>query len=553
MTARHRSAALALLAVLGGLMLWMTYDRLWAGPRPVAAQLAQASMEPPMAGGFAGPAAPPGSPCPVDPPAPHVSLRIRVPAAVGQGEEIEYRICVQNTAPADAHHVWVTNPLPANTRLVRANPAPTNPAPELAWNLGTLSAGACREIVLVLAPTAPGDIQNCARVHFQHGQCVVTRVERGGLTIRKCGPAQAAVGQLLHYQLAITNRGHAPAHNVSVLDKLPDGLEHVSNRGTLAWSLGTLQPGECRQVDYQVTARKPGRLCNSAAASADGGLYDRAESCVVVVGPPAGVQESPVPPTAPAVPGGLALIKLGPAQRFVNRPATYQITVSNPGAAPVGNVLITDFLPPGTTLVSAGGGRATGNQVQWLIGALQPGERRTVQLALQAQQPGEVINRATAVGDRNVSAQAEARTLFEGAVGLTFDLEVKDNPVEVNAATTYIVTILNQGLAPATKVQISLTLPEAMQYLGGKGPTDPQVTGRQIVFEPLAQLAPKGEVRYEINVKALQEGEAKARAELRADQLGDRPVIREQSTTIYSDGPIRPRPQPGVREGAGTP
>ena len=549
MTARHRSAVLALLALLGGLTLWMTYNRLWAGPRPVSGQLAQATMEPPMIGAAGGMGAPPGSPCPVDPPVPQVSLRIRVPAAVGQGEEIEYRICVENRSAADAHHVWVTNPLPANARFVRANPEPTNPAPELAWSLGTLSAGGCREIVLLLSPSAPGDIQSCARVQFQHGQCVVTRVERGGLTIRKCGPAQAAVGQMLNYQLAITNRGNAPANNVSVLDKLPDGLEHSSNRGTLAWSLGTLQPGECRQIDYQVTARKPGRLCNSAAASADGGLYDRTESCVVVVGAPAGVQEGVQPPPAPGA-GGLALVKLGPAQRFVNRPATYQITVSNPTAAPVGNVLVTDFLPPGTTLVSAGGGRVTGNQVQWLIGTLQPGERRTVQLAMQAQQPGELINRATAVGDRGATAQAEARTVFEGAVGLTFDLEVKDNPIELNANTTYIVTILNQGLAPATKVQITLTLPEAMQYLGGKGPSNPQVNGRQIVFEALPQLAPKGEVRYEVNVKAVQEGEAKCRAELRADQLGDRPVIREQSTTIYSDGPVRPRPQPGVKEGA---
>jgi hypothetical protein len=63
------------------------------------------------------------------------------------------------------------------------------------------------------------------------------------------------------------------------------------------------------------------------------------------------------------------------------------------------------------------------------------------------------------------------------------------------------------------------------------------VKGQQVSFEPLAALESRVEVRYEITVKAVRAGEVKCRAELRSDVLGDRPVIREQSTTIYSDMP----------------
>src|SRR5258708_7457091 len=89
---------------------------------------------------------------PMDPPAPLVSLRIRVPALGSLGQELEYRICVENKADADAHHVLVRNPLPANTRFVSANPKPSALSPELQWNLGTLGPGGCVEIVLILAP-----------------------------------------------------------------------------------------------------------------------------------------------------------------------------------------------------------------------------------------------------------------------------------------------------------------------------------------------------------------------------------------------------------------
>src|SRR5262249_30400288 len=261
------------------------------------------------------------------------------------------------------------------------------PAPELSWNLGTLGPCACREIVLVLAPTGTADVVNCARVTFEHGQCVATRIEKpGGLTIRKLGPAQAGLNQVLTYQIVVSNRGATPLTNVHVIDKLGDGLAHHSGRNTLAWSLATLHPGQTEQVQYQVTAVKEGRLCNQAAVSADGGAFDRAEACVVV---------GPAQPAVQA--GGPTLVKHGAPPRFVNRPANYQITVSNPGPGPANNVVVNDVLPPGTTVVSVSDqGRRVGDTVQWLLGPLQPGARRTVQIALQAQQPGAVVNRATA-------------------------------------------------------------------------------------------------------------------------------------------------------------
>src|SRR5262249_36545801 len=143
--------------------------------RPVPGRSAQnppSTPEPPLAD-FTPPAPRPlvTAPAPsfprlADPPVPVVALRVRVPASVSAGQEIEYRICVENSSSAAAHHVQVRDPLPANARFVRATPEPTAQEPELLWDLGTLEARACREIVLVLAPTDGGEVRNCARVQF---------------------------------------------------------------------------------------------------------------------------------------------------------------------------------------------------------------------------------------------------------------------------------------------------------------------------------------------------------------------------------------------------
>jgi uncharacterized repeat protein (TIGR01451 family) len=538
MTARVRSAALALLAALGCLT---------AAP----AQIGPGTPEPPTMPALTPPVPGTayGSACPVDPATPVVSLRVRVPASSSPNQEIEYRIFAENRSQADAHHVTVRAALPANARLVKATPESASAAPDLSWSLGTLTAGATREMVVVLTPTAPGDVNVCARVQFEHGQCVTTRIEKpAGLSVRKFGPAVAGVNEVLSYRIIVSNRGTVALTGVGLIDKLPEGLEHASGKATLAWTVGRLGPGEARTIDYQVTARKAGRLCNRVAASGDGGLIDEAESCVVVGGQPGGAAPPPGPGPAPAAaPGKLTLTMTGPPQRFVNRPATFQITVANTGPGNVGNVVITDVLPAQTTLVSASdNGRLTGNQVQWLIGTLRPGTRRTVQLALQAQTAGAIVNRATVTGDGGQSVPAEAKTLFEGATGLTFDLDVKDNPVEVGGQTSFIVTVLNQGTAPANKVQVSVTLPDQVQVIDANGPAKYQQQGQQVTFEPLDGLRPQTEVRYQINVKAAREGDGKARAELRGEAIGDRPVLREHNITVFADGAsIRPQPAPG--------
>src|SRR5262249_20393073 len=154
--------------------------------------------------------------------------------------------------------------------------------------------------------------------------------------------------------------------------------------------LGKLGPGQRRQVEYQVTAKKLGRFCVRLAAATPEAAAVEAEACVTV---------------------GAARLELdvaGPDRRLVTQPATDQITVTDAATAPVTNLVLTDPLPAQTAFVTASdGGRLSDREVRWALGSLPPGARRTVQVALQAQGPGEVVNRVTAAADRGLSARAE--------------------------------------------------------------------------------------------------------------------------------------------------
>src|SRR5262245_11251082 len=59
---------------------------------------------------------------PAEPPPPVVALHVRVPACATAGQELCYRICVENLSRAAAHHVLVRNPIPTGAKLVRTKP-----------------------------------------------------------------------------------------------------------------------------------------------------------------------------------------------------------------------------------------------------------------------------------------------------------------------------------------------------------------------------------------------------------------------------------------------
>ena len=50
-------------------------------------------------------------------------------------------------------------------------------------------------------PIGGDEVKNCARVQFEHGECVATRVARPALNMHKTGPTQALLSETLDYRL----------------------------------------------------------------------------------------------------------------------------------------------------------------------------------------------------------------------------------------------------------------------------------------------------------------------------------------------------------------
>jgi uncharacterized repeat protein (TIGR01451 family) len=473
------------------------------------------AAEPPPPGG-AVPAMPAVPREAVDPPTPVVSIRVRVPSSAAPGRELEYRMVVENGSPADAHHVRVRVPVPANTRYKAARPAPTSTGTaggEIAWDLGTLKGLQRREISLVVEPTGGEDVICCARVSFEHGQCVRTRVAKPALRVRTTGPERARPNDTLTYTLELTNAGSADATDVVLTEELPPGLEFLdSNPSTsganpLTWKVGTLAPGDRRTFEFKVFAKQSGSHPLKATVAAAGVKAAEGNLSRVLVGE-----------------ATLTFAKTGPAWRSLDRTATYYLTVSNPGSVPAVNVQLSDELyynaelRSGIEFVGASDdGRLAGNDVRWSLGTLAPGSRRTVSLTLRALRGGTFKNVAAVRADGGQAATASTTTEFETPAGLTLDVEKPVDPVAAGKTATFTFRLRQHGATPSANVGLSVTLPEEMQYVDASGKSAGKQEGRTVTFLPLGELAPGAEATYAVTVRAERPGAVKLRATATAD------------------------------------
>jgi hypothetical protein len=94
--------------------------------------------------------------------------------------------------------------------------------------------------------------------------------------------------------------------------------------------------------------------------------------------------------------------------------------------------------------------------------------------------------------------------------------------------------VVNQGSKAATNVQVVAIMPPGLRAMSGQGETRHVVDGNRVSFAPLAQLAPKAEAKFRVQVQGLRPGDQRARVQITTDEVQE-PITKEQSTRVYAD------------------
>jgi large repetitive protein len=315
--------------------------------------------------------------------------------------------------------------------------------------------------------------------------------QEADLAVTKNGPATAAAGSDVVFQVGVTNLGPDAAANIALNDPLPPGMTFVAagqtggpafvcstpavgDPGVIACTAAALAPGASATFDF--TLRIP-------AGTAPGTFFTNIATAANDVFDPNGKNDSAVAntQTPAAASADLRLDKQAPAAAIPDSGISYTITLQNLGPDAAGAVSWTDTLPGDLTFTSlsqgpgpvfscvtpavGAGGTVTCTRPDFAAAA-------TTTFTLVAHVPPgaasgtEYTNTASVVSTADPNSENDADTVVTTVSAVNLGVS-KTGAAAVTAGQnqTYMITLDNAGPDTALGVALSDVLPAQTTFV----------------------------------------------------------------------------------------
>ncbi|MFZ1936796.1 MAG: hypothetical protein WCB27_00900 [Thermoguttaceae bacterium] len=455
---------------------------------------------------------------------PVLSVETLGPRTIVVGRESTYQVLITNSGDVAADELVVHVTLPAWAEVARieaslgeAKPPEAAPAGAIDWKLGHLDAKSHERLTVRIIPrqSRPFDLAVRWESKPVASQAMI-EVQEPKLSLQLEGPHEVPYGQKEIYRLKLANKGTGNAENVTIV-MTPVG---TGENLPASYKVGLLAAGEEKSLDVELTAREGGLLSIQAEARGDGGLHAELLEKVLVRR------------------AGLKLDIAGPKVQFVGAVANYFISVRNSGNAPARNVNFAVALPAGATyLTGIDGARfdKAENRLVWGLETLPADSQRRFAIKCRLATVGATPVRLSAAADDDVVATAETSVRVETVATLTMDVKDPVGPVPVGEEAVYEVHVRNRGTREAQSVEVFAYFSRGIEPIAAEGAPSRLIPG-EVVFQPIASLAPGTEAVLTVHAKAEIAGNHIFRAEARCRQLNAR-LVSEATNLYYSDAP----------------
>ncbi|MCS1407940.1 MAG: Large cysteine-rich periplasmic protein OmcB [Verrucomicrobia subdivision 3 bacterium] len=443
-------------------------------------------------------------------------LEKTVPAEVMVGQTFNYHYDVINLTPYPIHQVVLKDRVTGNFTADSSAPEASSVSNGLAvWEIGELGPREAERITVTGKAAEEGTITTCGWATYSPIQCEPIRVVQADLELIKTGPSVVVICDPIPYTITVRNTGSSVLTNVRVTDTMDSGLRASTGGSSATFDVGTLRPGENRQLSVIATATSTGEFTNVAKAMSSQGV-EAEDSVTTVV-------------TAPA----LSITCSTPKERFIGQQIEICATVTNSGSAASEGTVVEVAVPAGASFRGANvSGQLVGNKVVWNLGSLAAKGSKEVCANFVGMELGTLVFNAVANGDCADPASSTCTAEVSGVPAVLLEvIDIKD-PIEVGTNETYEITVTNQGSAQDTNIVITCTLEDSQEYVNSSGATSGSANGQKVIFAPLASLAPGAKAKWSVVIKAVKVGDVRFSVQMDTDEI-ERSVNETESTNQY--------------------
>lgn len=249
------------------------------------------------------------------------------------------------------------------------------------------------------------------------------------------------VGQECECELVVKNTGLIPATDVDVSAHFPTNVRLISTDpkplqagSSVGWKIAELQPGDSKRIQIVLIPSEPGDLQTRADVRFSGA----AATTLTVAEPLLDVQVN------------------GPEKVLVGEPASQTVVVRNPGTGVATHVQIEAVIPAGLE-------HARGERLVMDVGSLNPGESRSVRLALGAARGGRHIVQVQARADGDLVRNT---TNAVNVIAPSVTAEI-DGPAMryLGRNATFVLRVRNDGEIPVENVRVMHKVPEGFDVV----------------------------------------------------------------------------------------
>ena len=434
---------------------------------------------------------------------PEIQIMTRIPQTIRVGMPSTFEIVALNQGNQLVEDVFVVTALPAWVKLAANETTHGSAATvegELQWQVGRLAAGARAIWKMQLVPQENRAFKLSTRWTVQPlGLATQVQVIQPELQLSLAGPQEMTYGETKIFTVRVTNTGNGGASDVTL--RVSPGVEDGQ-------SIGGIAAGGSKLIELELTAEQAGEMKIQAAVSTAGGAAVQKELSIVIVRPE------------------LVLEVEGPKNNFAGASVKYQIQVSNKGDTVARDVTVNAVLPTGARYMQSG--KPTENvkrNMSWDIGVVEPGATRTFEFECILFSEGEnkLSMRVEAVAAETRSAEVVTRV--RGIADIKLIVNDPTGPVKIDEVAIYEIQVINRGTRVAHGIDVIAQFGYGVEPVQATGQTSELIPG-QVIFDPIASIAPGEKVTLKVHAHADKEGRHKIRVKL---------VGRDPETTLIQE------------------
>lgn len=384
---------------------------------------------------------------------------------------------------------WKTKP-----EILEVNPKPFIQEIKWTWEIPELQPGTGKVFQFkVLA----ADIDNLTfkpAVAYKVATLKKNPEKKDGLLVQVQGPQWVRRGQRAVFDIIVANLGLTPAENVTIRDKLPQGLRHPEGE-LIEATLGDIPAGQTKSIRLETLAVENGKFSQNIQVASTNGEKKLYQSDISVSDGQINLQwKKSWEDTAKGelemiLEAKIESIKTGQIQFAIQTvvPEGLEIVGSNPQARYESADSTNKLLVWNNPQVTAG---------KW-----------SAKLRLKAIKPGDWQLNAKASMENSADTSSMFLVRIEGTSeiqGLFQNTSLKAN---LGSENEIRFTLKNSGSIDLENTSVRFLFPDGIVPLAWNGPTIAGLDGQNLNFDDLPVLGSRADKTYSVNLKGLSPGE----------------------------------------------